>query len=229
MKTFIMLVTFTLVFTFNAQTFTDGTPEMDLRIENIEIRSVNEFRSEGAPTLGGAFAVPGPYNFNTDAYTAPTWATGTESYFTMEQYSFPTTHSFIDHRIVAINNQGPWPTLFSFAFAWQICHNPRIYPPVPVTVGTNLPWDGATMGVTLPYPDIWYITAGISGFSTGTWDWIWLGRYDGVTPIPVIPPGVPGNDIVGGSLRTNSLYTSTDDIGDGEGSGRPWCFKVVAP
>jgi hypothetical protein len=228
MKVFALIAIITLVFTVSAQAFTDGSPEAEIRIGKVEIRAVNTFRSTGSATLGGPGAGPGQSNYCMDAFTAPTWATTSPSVFSIEQYEFPPTLSYIPHRTVTVNNAGPWPTPLTLAFVWQICGNGVIFPPFPEkTYGTNAPGDGNTIALTLPEAGVWYVTSEFEGIGTGTWDWIWLARYDGVTPIPVLPPGSSGNDTGGGSYYTFALYTGPGDgVGTGEGEGRPWCFRV---
>jgi hypothetical protein len=223
MKISMLLAIFTMAFTLNAHAFTDGTPPGELRIGCVEISAVNAFRTDGDPILGG----PGTANVAIDGYTAPSWATTSPSIFSIEQYSFPTSLSYIDHKTIVRNNAGPWPTPVTLAYIWQICNNGDIFPPRPRTYGTDLLFDdGGTLVITLPYAGIWYITTGIGGFSTGTWDWMWLARYDGIYPIPVWPLGTPGNDACGGSYYDLKIYTESESVGAGEGAGRPWCFEV---
>jgi hypothetical protein len=209
-------------------------PKMDLQVGYVKLSACNSsdsFKKSGPQTLSGPGAGPGPSNHARDAFTAPSWDTFSPP--TMELYSFPTTVSYIEHVVVINNYQGPWPTPVTLAYIWQECGNGVMFPPVPATLGTNAPWDGATLGMTLPYADgCWYISVGISGFSTGTWDWAWLARYDGVTPIPVLPQGSPGNDTGGGNYYTFQIY-SIDELragigggNDGIGADRPWCFRV---
>jgi hypothetical protein len=231
MKVFTLITIVALAFAVNAQAFTDGSPKMDLKIGSITIESAcnssDSFKKGGPQTLGGPGAGPGPSNVLIDCYTAPSWATTSPSYFSIEQYSFPVSASYIDHRIVLNNSQGPWPTPISLAYVWQRCGNGKIFPPVPSTIGTNAPWDGYTLFLSLPYGgNCWNISLMIGGFSTGTWDWMALARYDGVTPIPVLPPGDPSNDCHGGDLITFDLYSVSDRVGDGYGANRPWCFQV---
>jgi hypothetical protein len=226
-----------LAFAVNAQAFTDGTPaatQMDLRVGTVEISAVNAFRTAGTPTLGGPGAGPGASNVAHDGYTAPSWATTNPSVFSIEQYSFPATASYIDHRTCVKNNAGPWPTAVALGYVWQECGNQVLHQPVPNgnTVGLALPWDNASLVLTLPYAGNWYITVGIGGMTTGIWDWAWLARYDGVTPIPVVPPGQANNDTGGGNYYTFALY-SVDELRAGIGglnsgvaADRPWCFEV---
>ncbi len=215
-----------LAFAVSAHAFTDGTPKMDLRVGSVDISAVNAFRTAGSPTLGGPGPGPGGSNVAHDAYTAPSWATTSPSVFSIEQYSFSVTQTYIDHRTCVKNNMGPWPTPVALAYVWQECRHPVLYPPMPAIIGTNAPGDGSTLALTLPYAGNWYITVGISGFSTGTWDWAWLARYDGRTPIPVIPPRSPGNDTGGGNYYTFALYGPDNTIGNGQAADRPWCFRV---
>jgi hypothetical protein len=211
------------------ETWWSGSPQMDLKVNHVDIEMasnyVSSFKNDGPQNLGGPGAGTGASNFCADAYTAPTWVTGWPS---IEEYSFPTSQTYIDNRVVVVNNAGPWPTPVSLAFVWQACGNVKIFPPIPSTFGTNCPWDGHELALTLPYAGRWYITVGVSGFLTGTWDWMWFARYDGIAPIPVIPLGTEGNDHHGGSYETRELFTGPGDVvGAGESSGRPWCFEVV--
>jgi hypothetical protein len=216
----------TLAFVVSAHAFTGEAP-MDLRVGTVDINCA--FRTAGNPTLGGVGPGPGTADVAHDAYTAPTWASDPPSVFSIEQYSFPVSQTYIDHRVcVKNNNQLGGPT--SFGFAWNDCGNGVIHPPRPATLGTNV--DGNTVALTLPNDGNWYITIGISGFSTGTWDWMWFCRYDGVTPIVVYPPGQIGMDTGGGNYNTFAMY-SDDELRAGIGgqtwgvaADRPWCFRV---
>jgi hypothetical protein len=242
-KILISIAVISVVFTVNtAQTTQDNEvdwlssapPKMDLRVGYIEIQSAcnpsDGFKKSGPQTLSGPGAGPGPSNNTMDGFTAPTWSTG----FNTEQYLF-TSITTIDHYVILNNTAGPWPTPVSLAFVWQICGNGAMFPPIPATLGTNAPWDGVTLALTLPFSDnCWTVNLGISGIATGTWDWIWLARYDGVTPIPVIPYPFPGNDTCGGNYYLNAIYSVyelTTGIGGGSpnaaGADRPWCFQVI--
>ena len=122
------------------------------------------------------------------------------------------------------NYFGYWPTPVTLAFAWQECQNGVIFPPMPSLLGTTL--DGGTIALTLPFDGIWYITAGISGFETGEWDWGWMARYDNTTPIPVPPASDTDMGGMEGPPSFN-LHNKEEGIGEGRGSGRPWCFEVL--
>ena len=198
--------------------------EMSLNVESVDIHLLK--KTGGNDVLGGPGAGPGASNFCMDAYTAPSWATNSPSVFSIEQYSFSGgTATVVDHRTITANNAGPWPTPVSLAYVWAGCGAGVVFPPVPALLGTSM--DGTTLALTLPYTGIWYVTVGISGFSAGTYDWGWMARYDGATPIPV--PPAPDTDLGGfefGPGTTNALHNLSDSIGDGDGSGRPWCFKM---
>ena len=239
--TFLAIVA--LVFATSAQAATSNDVNQDytgmrLNIESVDVHPAvdfSAFKKSGNTTLGGPGPGPGTSNFCMDAYTAPTWATTSPSVFTIEQYNFTGgTAAVVDHRVVVANNQGPWPTPIGLGFAWQACDAKWLYPPLPSTLGLLL--DGNTLALTLPYTGIWYITVGISGFSPGTYDWAWFADYTGTVPIQVPPPlTIPGNIDQGGDDATLvalqwwggvPLYGVSDQIGDGLGANRPWCFQV---
>jgi len=193
---------------------------------------IDRLRRNGNNTLGGPGAHPGggASNFAMDAYTAPTWATSFPSVFTWENYSFEGgSAAQVDHRVIITNNAGPWPTPVSLAFIWQECGNGTLFPPYPRLYGTSI--DGGV--ITLPLFDqgIWYITLGFSGFTPGDYDWVALVNFDGISPIPVpdIPPNTDaiGSDIWNPRVYGAGLQNLSDEVGDGLGSGRPWCFKVL--
>jgi hypothetical protein len=216
-KIFALVAMVAMVFAVTAQA------EMALNVESVNIHLLKKTGNNN--TLGGPGGGPGTSDFCMDAYTAPTWATTAPSVFSIEQYSFSGgVNATVDHRTIMANNaQGGG--LTSLAYAWVECGAGNVYPPVPNLLGTTL--DGSTLALSLPYTGVWYVTVGISGFSTGTYDWGWMARYDGVTPIPV-PPNPP-TDLGGfefGPGATNSLHNLNDQVGDGTGSGRPWCFQV---
>jgi hypothetical protein len=237
-KVFGLLAIVALVFAMNAQAASNNDvwqnyTGMKLNVEHVNIHAAANFsgmKKNGNATLGGPGNGPGTSNFCADAYTAPTWATTSPSVFSIEQYSFTGgSGATVDHRTVTINNAGPWPTSLALAYVWADCGAGVVFPPVPALLGTNI--DGNTILLSLPYTGIWYVTVGISGFSAGTYDWGWMANYAGTTPIPVpasIQPSGP-SDLGGfefGPGANNALHNVTDAIGNGKGSGRPWCFKV---
>jgi len=219
-KIFALVAMVALVFAVTAQA------EMSLNVESVDIHLLK--KTGGSDVLGGPGGGPGTSDFCMDAYTAPSWATNSPSVFSLEQYSFSGgTAAPVGYRTITANNHsGPLgPTPLALAYAWQPCGAGDIYPPVPDLLGTTL--DGVTIALSLPYTGIWYVTSTITGVSTGTWDWGWMARYDGVTPIPV----PPASDTDMGGIAFNNasdapLLNSTDSVGNGKGSGRPWCVKV---
>jgi hypothetical protein len=221
MKVFALIAVVALAFTTNALASTDGTSDKKHMAGGVDIRVVNQWRSTGNPTLAGHGL--GSFNYCMDGSTAPTWATFTW----LEQYSFPSSETYINHRVVFAANTGPFPMQISLAFAWQECGNGVIFPPLPKTYGTNAPGDGMSLMVTAPYQGQYVVTVPIPKdmFDEDTsYDWIWLARFDGITPIPVLPPGTPGNDTGGGDYYTFSMYGSLP--WNAVGGNRPWCFRV---
>jgi len=238
-KVFALIAMVALVFAVNAQAASSndwGTnyTGMQLNVERVNIHLATDyagsFKQNGNNTLGGPGTGTGPSNFAMDAYTAPTWATTAPSVFSTEDYTFSGgSAATVSHRVIFCNNAGPWPTPLSLGFAWQPCGAGVIFPPMPSLLGTTI--DGGTIALTLPPSGtppggIWYITIGISGFSADEYDWGWLSRTDGVTPLPV-PAGLAVTDMGGiGPGPGYVLMNSADAIGNGKGSGRPWCFDV---
>jgi hypothetical protein len=233
-KIFALCAIVAFAFAMNAQAETSHPwgeyTGKQLNVEHVKIHQAADFSSSfkknGNNILGGPGAGPGTSNFCMDAYTAPTWASTSPSVFTVEQYSFlPGTATVVDHRTITGNNAGPYPTLLSLAYVWADCNAGTVYPPVPSLLGTSL--DGTTLALSLPSAGIWYVTVGISGFSSGLYDWGWFARYDGLTPIPV--PPAPTTDLGGfefGPGVFNALHNQADAMGNGKGSGRGWCFQI---
>ncbi len=217
-KIFALVAMVALVFAVTAQA------EMSLNVESVDIHLLK--KTGGNNTLGGPGGGPGVSNFCMDAYTAPSWATTSPSVFSIEQYSFSGgSAAAVGYRTISANNAGPFPTPLALAYVWAGCGAGAVFPPVPNTLGTTL--DGSTLALSLPYTGIWYVSVTITGHSVGTHDWGWLARYDGVTPIPV-PPRAP-TDLGGfefGPGNQNRLHNLSDAVGNGQGSGRPWCFKI---
>jgi len=198
-----------------------------LNVEHVSIHAATNFADnfkKGDNTLGGPGPGPGAANFAMDGFTQPS-GVSSPTLFTLEQYAFSGgTSVIIDHQTVISNNAGPYPTQVSLAFAWQACGNGSIFPPLPDLLGTTM--DGVTLSTTLSTGGIWYVAVGISGLTPGTYDWGWMARYDGLTPIPV--PPAPDTDLAGfAGVGDFGLHNTTDDIGDGSGSGRPWCFEIT--
>ncbi len=234
-KIFALCTIIAMVFAVNAQAaqqsgWGDTYTGMAIDVGHVTVDCASGYVSsfkKGNDTLGGPGAGPGGANTTSTSYTAPSWATASPSVFSIEQYSFPgaTTATYIDHRTNVNNNAGPWPTPVSEAYLWVNCGAGVVYPPIPSMYGTSL--DGGTLVLTLPYAGNWYITVGFSGFSAGTYDWGWMTDYTGLTPIPVPPAAT--TDLGGfefGPGVTNILHNANDAIGNGAGSGRPWCFKI---
>jgi len=231
-KIFALCTIIAMVFAVNAQAaqqsgWGDTYTGMAIDAGHVTIDCASNYVSsfkKGNDTLGGPGAGPGTSNFAADAYTAPSWASG--SPFSLEQYSFTGDTSFvIDHHTLVGDFAGPFPDSVSLAYVWTNCGAGVVYPPVPSLLGTDL--DGGTIALTLPTPGLWAITLGIFGFSPGTYDWGWMIRYDGLTPIHV--PPASDTDLGGfefGPGVTNLLHNANDQIGNGAGSGRPWCFKM---
>lgn len=198
---------------------------MDLEVTHVSILLAaaysNNFKKGGNNTLGGPGPGPGRSNFLMDAYTAPSWASTVPSVFTAEQYEFAGGSSvYIDYRVVVVNNAGPWPTPISVTFAWQECGHSVIYPPLPKLLYNHDP-----LILTLPFEGIWYATFSIRS-PQGAYDWGALARYDGLYPIP-LPPDQDTDMIGMEGYPTWRLHNVNDRVGDGRGSGRPWCFEVI--
>jgi len=193
----------------------DYEHQSDLTITHVEIRLADQ-----APEDVAGSRTPQPSNSLMTAFTNDPNGPPPP----VEHYSFTGgAQATVNHVVGVAANAGPFPLPVSLALVWQSCGNGVIFPPLPAILGTSL--DGMTLAVTLPASGSWYITAGVSGFSSGDYDWMALARYDGMTPIPV--PPAPDTDGFGGMTAPPWDLFGINPPGCCLSWERPWCFSVA--
>jgi len=216
-KLFSLIAIATMVFAVNGQAFVDGGGNSpNLQVTKVTVTNAVSFADNLKKDTPQPMAAA--VDFLMDGYTAPAWATGVPSVFSIEEYSFTGgSLATVGHRVIYNNNLTPAPTI-AILFAWQPCGSTAIYPPMPGMAGAC----PAGIALSLPSGGIWYITVGVSGFTAGTsWDWVWQASQ-GVSCISV-PGGALGADTFGGEVAFPTLR-----MDDGSDSGsRPWCFSVI--